>query len=64
MEREALLIVLASMFLHGLYVVLLAAVYASGDLSQVYYIMRGVGPLLVPKLGVTVLQEKLTLAIC
>ncbi|KRE38753.1 DMT family transporter [Paenibacillus sp. Soil522] len=51
---------LASMFLHGLYIKLLAATYSVGDLSQVYPIMRGTSPLLVPLLGVTLLNEKLT----
>ena len=54
-------IILASMLLHGLYVVLLAAAYSVGDLSQVYPIMRGTSPLLVPLLGVTLLNEKLSL---
>lgn len=56
-----LLVVVASMFLHGLYIILLAATYSVGDLSQVYPIMRGTSPLLVPLLGVTLLNEKLTL---
>ncbi|RKN84012.1 DMT family transporter [Paenibacillus ginsengarvi] len=50
----------ASMVLHGLYVLLLAAVYSIGDLSQVYPIMRGTSPLLVPLLGVFVLGETLS----
>nr|WP_232243256.1 DMT family transporter [Paenibacillus sp. GSMTC-2017] len=53
-------IIIASMLLHGLYLVLLAATYSIGDLSQVYPIMRGTGPLLVPLLGVTLLNEKLS----
>lgn len=56
-----LLVILASMLLHGLYIILLAATYSIGDLSQVYPIMRGTSPLLVPLLGVTLLDEKLTL---
>ncbi|PYI53416.1 DMT family transporter [Paenibacillus flagellatus] len=55
-----LLVVAASMILHGLYVILLAATYTVGDLSQVYPIMRGTSPLLVPLLGVTLLGEQLT----
>lgn len=55
-----LLVVIASMFLHGLYIILLATTYSVGDLSQVYPIMRGTSPLLVPLLGVTLLNEKLT----
>lgn len=54
-------IVLASMILHGLYMVLLAATYSIGDLSQVYPIMRGTSPLLVPLLGVTLLNEYLSI---
>lgn len=53
-------IIVASMFLHGLYIILLAATYSIGDLSQVYPIMRGTSPLLVPLLGVTLLNEKLS----
>jgi len=55
-----LLVVVASMFLHGLYILLLASAYSIGDLSQVYPIMRGTSPLLVPLLGVTFLSEELT----
>ncbi|MEK0317193.1 DMT family transporter [Cohnella sp. 56] len=55
------LIILASMALHGLYVRLLAAAYAAGDMSQVYPIMRGTSPLLVPLLGAALLGERLTL---
>ena len=36
---------------------LLAAAYSIGDLSQVYPIMRGTSPLLVPLLGITLLNE-------
>lgn len=57
---SALLIILASVALHGLYVVLLAATYTIGDLSQVYPIMRGTSPLLVPLLAVAFLNESLS----
>jgi len=60
MNGTGLMIILASMLLHGLYVILLAATYSVGDLSQVYPIMRGTSPLLVPLLGVTLLNEKLS----
>lgn len=60
LNGTGLLIILASVFLHGLYVVLLAATYSIGDLSQVYPIMRGTSPLLVPLLGWALLHEKLT----
>ncbi|GAB6929021.1 DMT family transporter [Paenibacillus sp. JCM 10914] len=53
---------LASVVLHGLYIVLLAAAYTIGDLSQVYPIMRGTSPLLVPLLAVIFLHERLSAA--
>jgi uncharacterized membrane protein len=53
------LLVAVSMFLHGLYILLLAKTYTIGDLSQVYPIMRGISPLLVPVIGVFVLNENL-----
>lgn len=56
----AVLLIAASMLLHGLYVVLLAATYSVGDLSQVYPIMRGTSPLLVPLAGMLLLHERLT----
>lgn len=56
----AAVLVAASMILHGLYVVLLAVAYSVGDLSQVYPIMRGTSPLLVPLAGVLLLGEKLS----
>lgn len=55
-----IMVILFSMFLHGLYILLLAATYSIGDLSQVYPIMRGTSPLLVPMLGVLLLGERLT----
>ncbi|MDF2715009.1 MAG: rane protein [Paenibacillus sp.] len=60
-SSAALIVVSASMLLHGLYVVLLAAAYSAGDLSQVYPIMRGTSPLLVPLAGVLLLDERLSL---
>jgi len=56
----ALLIMLVSVVLHGMYVLLLAAAYTVGDLSQVYPIMRGTSPLLVPFLAVLFLDESLS----
>jgi drug/metabolite transporter (DMT)-like permease len=50
---------LASMILHGVYVWLLAKAYTIGDLSQVYPIMRGTSPLLVPVFAVVFLNEQL-----
>jgi uncharacterized membrane protein len=55
------LLVLASMLLHGTYVLLLAKAYTIGDMSQVYPIMRGTSPLLVPIIGVLLLSEHLQL---
>ncbi|NHN31829.1 DMT family transporter [Paenibacillus agricola] len=57
-----ILMILASMLLHGLYMMLLAATYTIGDLSQVYPIMRGTSPLLVPLIAVSVLGEQLSIA--
>ncbi len=54
-------LIIISMILHGLYVLLLAKTYSIGDLSQAYPIMRGTSPLLVPLIGVTFLQEQLTI---
>jgi uncharacterized membrane protein len=45
---------------HGTYVLLLANTYSRGDLSQVYPLMRGVSPILVPVLGVALLGERLS----
>lgn len=53
------LLILASMVLHGLYVLLLAYTYTVSDLSQAYPIMRGISPLLVPIVGVLLLKEHL-----
>lgn len=53
------LLILASMALHGLYVLLLAYTYTVSDLSQAYPIMRGISPLLVPIIGVLLLKEHL-----
>ncbi|MCL5116274.1 MAG: DMT family transporter [Firmicutes bacterium] len=45
---------------HGTYVLLLANMYSLGDLSQVYPLMRGVSPIMVPVLGVVLLGERLS----
>jgi len=45
---------------HGLYVTLLSKTYTAGDMSQVYPLMRGVSPLLVPIIGVVLLGEHLS----
>jgi uncharacterized membrane protein len=56
------ILLIISAFLHGIYVLLLARTYSIGDLSQVYPIMRGTSPLLVPLIGVLILGERLPLA--
>jgi drug/metabolite transporter (DMT)-like permease len=60
MTAESWLFLLLSAALHGIYMYLLAATYEAGDLSQVYPIMRGTSPLLVPLVGVLLLGEPLT----
>lgn len=50
---------LAAITLHAIYVLVLARGYARADLSQLYPIMRGTSPLLVPVLGVVLLGENL-----
>jgi uncharacterized membrane protein len=60
MTSKGLLLIAASMSLHAGYIILLAATYTIGDLSQVYPIMRGTSPLLVPLMGVSFLHEKLS----
>ena len=49
--------VLATIVLHVLYFNLLARGYAQGDLSLVYPVARGMGPMLVPVLAVVLLNE-------
>lgn len=51
------LLVAATITLHVFYFVLLGRGYASGDLSLVYPIARGTGPILVPILAVLILSE-------
>ena len=53
--------VLATILLHILYFVLLGRSYEQGDLSLVYPIARGVGPMLVPVLAVLFLGETVAL---
>lgn len=57
---EGWLFLVVTITLHGIYVILLSQSYTAGDLSQMYPLMRGVSPLLVPVIGVSVLGEKLT----
>ncbi|MCH8808677.1 MAG: EamA family transporter [Proteobacteria bacterium] len=55
------LLVAATVALHALYFVLLGRSYASADLSLVYPIARGTGPVLVPILAVVILGETIAL---
>ena len=50
-------LVIGTVVLHILYFILLGRGYASGDLSLVYPIARGIGPMLVPVLAVLILHE-------
>jgi drug/metabolite transporter (DMT)-like permease len=54
-------LVLATVVLHIFYFVLLGRGYAQGDLSLVYPIARGIGPMLVPILAVVLLGEDIHL---
>ena len=54
-------LVIASAGLQILYLVLLGRGYAQGDLSLVYPIARGIGPMLVPILAVLTLGERIAL---
>ncbi|SFL11887.1 Uncharacterized membrane protein [Paenibacillus sp. 1_12] len=49
-----------SMFIHGLYLFLLARTYQIGDLSQAYPIMRGISPIIVPLVAVLLLGETMS----
>lgn len=51
--------VLATIILHTLYFFLLGKGYTHGDLSLVYPIARGIGPMLVPILAVLILSESI-----
>ena len=58
-EQPGWWLVLATIALHVLYFVLLGRGYAQGDLSLVYPIARGVGPMLIPVLAVIILGEQI-----
>ncbi len=51
---------LGTAFLHGVYGLSLSRGYQLGDLSMVYPISRGMGPLLVPVLAVPILGESVS----
>lgn len=52
--------VVATSVIHAIYFVLLGRAYEHGELSLVYPIARGTGPLLVPAIAVPLLGERLT----
>ena len=52
-------LVLTTIVVHIFYFVLLGRGYSQGDLSLVYPIARGVGPMLIPVLAVIILGEKI-----
>jgi drug/metabolite transporter (DMT)-like permease len=54
--------IVATGILHALYFWFMGGAYERGDLSLVYPLSRGSGPLLVPVLAVIFLQERLSLA--
>ena len=54
-------LILATVVAHMVYFILLGRAYSSGDLSLVYPIARGIGPLLVPVLAVLTLGESVAL---
>ena len=58
-EQPGWWLVLATIGLHIFYFVLLGRGYTRGDLSLVYPIARGVGPMLIPVLAVIILGEKI-----
>jgi drug/metabolite transporter (DMT)-like permease len=58
LSRDALLLMAGSGAMHALYFVLLQRGYASGDLSLVYPLARGTGPLLSTILAILILGER------
>ena len=54
--------IIATGILHALYFWFMGGAYERGDLSLVYPLSRGSGPLLVPVLAIIFLQEQLSLA--
>ena len=53
-------LVLASAVIHAFYFILLGRAYSASDLSLVYPVARGIGPMLVPLLAVPMFGEKVT----
>ena len=54
---EGIGVIAVSFLFHAAYISLLAKTYTIGDLSQVYPLMRGIGAMLVPIIGVVFLGE-------
>ncbi len=54
--------IVATGILHAMYFWFMGGAYERGDLSLVYPLARGSGPLFVPVLAITFLQERLSLA--
>ncbi len=52
--------IIATSLIHAVYFVLLGRAYETGDLSLVYPIARGTGPLLVPFIAIPFLGERLS----
>ena len=55
-------LVIASACIHVFYFILLGRAYSKDDLSLVYPIARGIGPMFVPVLAVLILGERVTLS--
>lgn len=60
-SRSGWLCIAATGFLHFLYFWFLSGAYERGDLSMVYPLSRGLGPLLVPVFAVLFLNEQISL---
>lgn len=59
-DSHVFFLLISSMIFHGIYFILLAKSYTTGDLSQVYPLMRGTGAMLIPVISVFFLNEHLT----
>ena len=59
-EPEGWIFILATWLLHVVYFITLSRAYASTDLSLVYPIARGLGLMLIPALGLVVLNEEIS----
>ena len=55
-------LVIASSVTHACYFIFLGRAYSKGDLSLVYPIARGIGPMLIPVLAVLAFGEKVSLS--